>query len=184
MVKKIIVGLSGSSGSILGIRLLEKLKKLGVETHLVVTDVAKKVISGETKYTFDDVKKLANKTYEIQDFFAPIASGSFKTDGMIVIPCSMKTLAGVANGYSSNLLLRTADVMLKEKRKLVLVTREMPLSYIHLKDMEIVALAGGVVLPPMLTFYNKPEKIDDLIDHVIGKALDQLDLEIDYKRWK
>jgi polyprenyl P-hydroxybenzoate/phenylacrylic acid decarboxylase-like protein len=184
MARKIIVGMTGSSGVILGIRALQELKKAGVETHLVITDVAKKVIREETDFEMRDIEKLASHVHKIDDFFAPIASGSFKTDGMIVIPCSMKTLAGIASGYTSNLLLRTADVMLKERRKLVLVTREMPLSLIHIKNMETVTLAGAVVMPPMLTFYSKPKGIDDMVRHVIGKAFDQLGIETDYKRWE
>ncbi len=183
MTKKIIVGISGSSGSVLGIKVLEMLKKAGVETHLVMTDVAKKVLEQETDFKAGDVEKLAAHVHKIDDFFAPVASGSFKTDGMLVIPCSMKTLAGIANGYSSNLLLRAADVVLKEKRKLVLVTREMPLSLIHIKNMERVALAGAVVLPPMLTFYSGQKSVDDMVSHVVGKALDQFGIETGYKRW-
>jgi 4-hydroxy-3-polyprenylbenzoate decarboxylase len=183
MPKKVIVGITGSSGSILGIRMLEALKAAGVETHLVMSEFAEKVVEHETDYKADDVKKLAAKVYESRDFFAPIASGSFRTDGMIVIPCSMKTLGGIASGYTNNLLLRAADVTLKEKRKLVLVTRETPLNLIHLKNMERVTLAGAVVLPPMLTFYSKPKGIDDMVRYVIGKALDQFGIEFDYKRW-
>ena len=184
MKKKIIVGITGSSGVMLGIRALDELKKAGVETHLVITDVARKVIEEETDQKVGDVEKLATHVHGIDDFFAPIASGSFRTDGMIVIPCSMKTLAGIAHGYSSNLLLRTADVVLKERRKLVIVPREMPLSLIHIKNMERVTLAGAVVLPPMLTFYSKPKSIDDMVRHVIGKAFDQFGIETDYKRWE
>jgi 4-hydroxy-3-polyprenylbenzoate decarboxylase len=183
MPKKVIVGITGSSGSILGIRMLEALKAAGVETHLVMSEFGEKVVEHETDYKVDDVKKLASKVYASRDFFAPIASGSFRTDGMIVIPCSMKTLGGIASGYTDNLLLRAADVTLKEKRKLVLVTRETPLNLIHIKNMERVTLAGAVVLPPMLTFYSKPKGIEDMVRYVIGKALDQFGIEFDYKRW-
>jgi polyprenyl P-hydroxybenzoate/phenylacrylic acid decarboxylase-like protein len=184
MARKIVVGITGSSGAILGIRALELLKKMKIETHLVVTDMGKKVIEDETGYKIEDVEKLAAHTYRIDDFFAPIASGSFKTDGMIVVPCSMKTLAGIASGYSSNLLLRAADVMLKERRKLVLVAREMPLDLIHIRNMEAVTLAGAVVLPPMMTFYSKPKGIEEIVLHILGKALDQFGLETGYKRWE
>jgi polyprenyl P-hydroxybenzoate/phenylacrylic acid decarboxylase-like protein len=184
MAKRLIVGMSGSSGAVLGIRALEALKRMKVETHLVITDVAKKVIEEETGYKVGQVEKLSTHTYNIDDLFAPIASGSFKTEGMLVIPCSMKTLAGIANGYSENLLLRAADVVLKERRRLVLVAREMPLNLVHVKNMEKVTLAGGVVLPPMLTFYSKPKSIEEMVNHVVGKALDQFGLEADYRRWK
>jgi len=154
-----------------------------VETHLVITDVARKVIEEETGWKAGDVEKLASRSYKIDDFFAPIASGSFRTDGMLVVPCSMKTLAGIASGYSSNLLLRAADATLKERRRLVLVAREMPLSLIHIRNMEAVTQAGAVVLPPVLTFYSRPRGIEDLIGHVLGKAFDQLGLETGYRRW-
>ncbi len=182
-MKKIIVGISGSSGAILGVRILEALKKAGVETHLVMTDIGEKVLLDETDYTREDVEKLASKAYRYDDFFAPIASGSFRTDGMIVAPCSMKTLAGIASGYTDNLLLRAADVMLKERRKLLLLAREMPLNYIHIKNMKTVTKAGAVVVPPVMTFYSKPKNIEDMITHVVGKALDQLGIDVKYKRW-
>jgi 4-hydroxy-3-polyprenylbenzoate decarboxylase len=169
--KKIVVGISGASGSILALRLLEELKKLKVETHV-----------GKT---MSDLKKLATETHNVSDLFAPVASGSFKTDGMVIIPCSMKTLAGVASGYADNLMLRAADVCLKEKRRLVLVTREMPLSSIHTENMTRVSRAGGIILPPVLSFYSKPKDINDLVNHVVGKVLDSLGLENKlYKRWK
>jgi len=183
MTRKIIVGMSGSSGAVLGVRALEMLRKMGIETHLVITDVARKVMEQETSCKVAEVEKLAVHVHRIDDFFAPIASGSFKTEGMIVIPCSMKTLAGIASGYSSNLLLRAADVMLKERRKLVLVAREMPLSLIHIENMEKVTAAGAVVMPPMMTFYNRPEKIEDMVTHLLGKVFDQFGLETEYKRW-
>lgn len=183
MVRKIIVGMSGSSGAVLGVRVLEALRKAGVETHLVMTELGRKVLEDETDFKAGDVEKLASKVYKIDDFFAPIASGSFKTDGMIVAPCSMKTLAGIATGYTDNLLLRAADVMLKERRKLVLLTREMPLNYIHIKNMKTVTKAGAVVIPPMMTFYSKPKNIEDMVMHVVGKALDQFDIDVKYRRW-
>jgi 4-hydroxy-3-polyprenylbenzoate decarboxylase len=183
MARKIIVGISGSSGAILGVRVLEALKKAGVETHLVMTDLGRKVLEDETRMKAKDAEKLASKVYKIDDFFVPIASGSFRTDGMIVAPCSMKTLAGIASGYTDNLLLRAADVMLKERRKLVLLAREMPLNYIHLKNMKTVTLAGAIVIPPMLTFYSRPKTIEDMVTHVVGKALDQFGIDLKYKRW-
>ncbi|MCK4496552.1 MAG: UbiX family flavin prenyltransferase [Candidatus Aenigmarchaeota archaeon] len=181
---RIVVGITGASGVILGIKLLKFLKKTGIETHLIITGVAKKIIEHETDYSVKDVEKLADSVYDNKDLFAPIASGSFKIKGMVVIPCSMKTLAGVANGYSDNLLLRVADVCLKERRRMILVAREMPLSQIHVENMERVSRAGGIILPPVLTFYSKPKNINDMVNHVIGKVLDMLDIENDvYKRW-
>ena len=182
--EKIIVGISGSSGSILGIRFLEVMKKLGIETHVVISDTAKKLIEHETSYKVRDVEKLASKVYGYKDFFAAIASGSFRTKGMVIIPCSMKTLAGIASGYSDNLMLRAADVCLKERRKLILVARETPLSLIHIENMRRVTLAGGVILPPILTMYSKPKSIDEMVNHIIGKVLDALGIENRiYKRW-
>ncbi|MCJ7816298.1 MAG: UbiX family flavin prenyltransferase [Candidatus Aenigmarchaeota archaeon] len=183
-MKKIIAGISGASGSILGIRLLQELKGKA-ETHLIITDAAKKILEYETGFTVKQVEKLATKSYSNSDFFAPAASGSFKTDGMVIIPCSMKTLAGIASGFSDNLLLRCADVTLKERRKLVLVARETPLSYIHVKNMETVSQSGAIILPPVLSFYSKPKSIDDMVNHIVGKTLDMLGFENTlYKRWK
>ena len=179
-----IVGISGGSGSILGIRTLEALRKLKVETHLVMSDTARDVIEAETGYKAKDVESLASHVHAVDDLFAPISSGSFRTDGMLVVPCSMKTLSGIANGYSENLLLRAADVMLKERRPLVLVVREMPFSLVHIKNMEKATLAGAVVLPMMMTFYSKPKSVEDMVKHVLGKALDQLGLDADYNRWE
>ncbi|MFH1237187.1 MAG: UbiX family flavin prenyltransferase [Candidatus Aenigmatarchaeota archaeon] len=182
--ERIIVGISGSSCAILGVRFLETAKKLGLETHLVISETAEKIIEHETGLKVGDVKKLASKVYGYRDLFAPIASGSFQTKGMVIIPCSMKTLAGVASGYSDNLMLRAADVCLKERRKLVLVARETPLSLIHIENMKRVTLAGGVILPPVMTLYAKRKNIEDLTNHVIGKTLDALGINNDaYKRW-
>jgi len=182
--KKIVVGISAGSGVILGIKLLRKLGEMGIETHLVMTDVARKVIGQETGFSPEEVEKLASHVHEIGNFFAPIASGSFRTDGMVVVPCSMKTLSGIASGYSDNLLLRAADVVLKERRKLVVVAREMPLNLIHIRNMEKATLAGAVILPPLMTYYSKPESIEDMERHVIGKVLDQLGLDAGYRRWE
>jgi polyprenyl P-hydroxybenzoate/phenylacrylic acid decarboxylase-like protein len=182
--KRIVVGISGSSCSILGIRMLQALRKAGAETHLVMSGFAEKVIEHETGMKAGEVRKLADFSYERKDFFASIASGSFRTEGMIIIPCSMKTLGGIASGYTNNLLLRTADVMLKERRKLVLVTRETPLNLIHIRNMETVTLAGAVILPPVLTCYSRPSAIDDMVSHIIGKALDQFGIDSGYHRWK
>jgi 4-hydroxy-3-polyprenylbenzoate decarboxylase len=174
---RLVVGISGASGAIYGIRALQVLKKCGAETHLILTDAARKTIRLETTFSEEGVEKLASEVHSIGDLTSKLASGSFQTDGMIVIPCSMKTLAGIATGYSDNLLLRAADVTLKERRRLVLVARETPLSLIHLENMVKVTRAGAIVLPAMPAFYNKPKTIDDLVDQVVGKALDLLGVE-------
>ncbi|MBN2330372.1 MAG: UbiX family flavin prenyltransferase [Candidatus Aenigmarchaeota archaeon] len=184
MQKRIIVGISGASCICLGVRMLETLRKAGAETHMVVTETAKRVLKEETGLSYGEAEKLADKSYDSHDFFAAIASGSFRTDGMVVVPCSMKTLGGIASGNSSNLLLRAADVMLKERRRLVLVVRETPLNLIHIRNMETAALAGAVILPPMPACYTKPETIDDLVTHVLGKVCDQFGIDIGYKRWE
>ncbi len=184
MDKRFVIGISGASGALLGAKLLEFLRDTAYETHLVITSTAENIIPQETEYKVEDIKQLATKVYDNSDFFAPIASGSFKIEGMVVIPCSMKTLAGIASGYSDNLLLRTADVCLKERRKLVLVTRETPLSLIHIENMVKVTKAGAVVLPPMLSFYSKPKTVDDMVNYIIGKVLDVLEIENElYERW-
>ncbi len=184
MGKRVIVGVSGASGSVLALRLLEELRKSGAETHLIVSKAAGKVMKLETGKSMKDLERLASETHDNTDLSAPVASGSFRTDGMVIIPCSMKTLAGVASGYSDNLMLRAADVCLKERRKLVLVARETPLSAIHAENMLRVSRAGGIILPPMLSFYSKPGSINDLVSHVIGKVMDSLGIENSvYRRW-
>jgi flavin prenyltransferase len=183
--KRIIVGISGASGSIIGIRLLEELRKHDVETHLVITDGAKLILEHETNYKLGDVEKLASHVYDNKDFFAAIASGSFKIDAMVVVPCSMKTIAGIANGFSENLLLRAADVFLKERKKIILVPRETPLSPIHVENIYKASSAGAIILPAMISLYSKPKNIDDIVNHIVGKILDMLDIDNDiYKRWK
>ncbi len=181
---RLIVAITGASGVVYGKRLLEVLRGKKVETYLVISKAAENVIKHELETTKNELEKLASHVYDVNDLTAPIVSGSFKTDGMIVIPCSMKTLAGVAHGYSENLILRAADVMLKEKRKLVLVPRETPLSVVHLRNMLDLASQGVFVLPAMPAYYHKPQEIGDLIDFVVGKALDLLEIEHElFKRW-
>jgi flavin prenyltransferase len=181
---RLIVGISGASGAVYGIRALQVLDRLGVETHLVMTNAALETIRLETDFKKADVERLATETHRIDDVTSKISSGSYHSDGMVVIPCSMKTLAGIATGYSDNLLLRAADVTLKERRRLVLVVRETPLSLIHLENMVTVTRAGGVVLPAMPAFFNRPKTVDALIDQVVSKALDLMGLENDLvKRW-
>lgn len=174
---KLIVGLSGASGVIMGFRLLETLRRTAeCETHLIVTESAKHTWELETEQDISTLYALADRVYDPNDLSAPISSGSYRTDGMIVLPCSMKTLAGIVSGYADNLLLRAADVCLKENRRLVVCPRETPLSRVHLRNLYAAAEAGCTVIPPMLTFYNRPMTVDDQIDHVIGKALAQFGL--------
>lgn len=181
---KIIVGISGATGPIYGIRLLEVLQKLGVETHLMISGWAEKTIAIETNYTVQEVKQLATHYYSNANQAAIISSGSFRTDGMVIVPCSMKTLAAVSHGYSDNLISRAADVVLKERRKLIMVPREAPLSEIHLENMLKLTRMGAVMIPPMPAFYNHPETVDDIVLHTVSRILDQLDIDNDVaKRW-
>jgi 4-hydroxy-3-polyprenylbenzoate decarboxylase len=181
---KLVIGMTGSTGVIYGVRMLEVLKECGIETHLVITEWAKKCLTMETSYKIDDVKNLATKYSDDSNLASGISSGTYKTDGMIVIPCSMKTLSGIANGYDETLVARAAGVTLKESRKLILVTRETPLTAINLENMLKLARLGVVILPPVPGFYTKPKSIEQIIDHTVGKCLDQFDIEHDlYKRW-
>lgn len=177
MSKRIVVGISGASGVIYGVRLLGVLRDLGYETHLVVSQAAKLNITIETTHTPEEVAAMADAVYDPSDMAAAIASGSFLTEAMVVIPCTIKTLSAIANSYSENLLIRAADVTLKEKRKLVLVVRETPLHKGHLRLMMQAADMGAYILPPIPSFYHRPETIQDLIDQTIGKILDYLGIE-------
>lgn len=182
---RLVIGISGASGIIYGVKLLQALRELSVETHLTITDSAVKVAEHEHGMSKEEIVGLATYHYDINDLTAPIASGSFTHDGMVVAPCSMKTLAGIANGYADNLLLRAADVTLKEKRRLILVPRETPLSVIHLRNMLNLARAGAVILPAMPGFYGGPRTIEDLVNHVVGRVLDQLGIQHErYRRWQ
>lgn len=182
---RLVIGMSGASGVIYGVRLLQVLKDFNIETHLIMTNSAKEILRLETDYQVHEVEALASKSYNINDIAAPMASGSFKFDAMVIVPCSMKTLAGIATGYASNLLLRAADVALKEHRPLILVIRETPLNIIHIRNMLIAAKAGAIILPAMPGFYHNPKTIQDMIDFIVGKILDQLGLEHNlYERWK
>lgn len=182
---KILLSIGGASGSIYGIRVLDELKKSGVETHLIVSDGAKKILEYETKYKFKDLKKKSDFYYDNSDMFAGPASGSFKIDGMIVAPCSMKTLSAIANGYGDTLTSRAVICCLKEGKKLVLVIRETPLDLPGIKNMLSAKEAGAVILPAMPGFYHKPKKIEDLIDFIVGKVLDQFQINHSlFKRWK
>ncbi len=181
---KLIVGITGSTGVIYGIKLLEVLEEKNIETHLILTQWAQKCIAMETDYKLDQVKSLATTISEETNMAASVSSGTHKIDGMIVIPCSMKTLSGIANGYDETLVARAAGVTIKESRKLVLVTRETPLTAINLENMLKLARLGVVILPPVPGFYTKPKTIDEVVSHTVGKCLDQFDIEHDlYKRW-
>jgi 4-hydroxy-3-polyprenylbenzoate decarboxylase len=182
--KRIIVGISGASGVIYGIRLLEVLKQAGIEVHLVMTPAAKITIAAETEYSADAVEKMASTVHRFNDISATLASGSYKTEGMVVVPCSMHTLGALAAGYADNLLVRAAEVTLKERRPLIVVPRETPLTLIHIENMERIAQAGAIVLPAMPAFYERPKTIEELVDHLVGKILDLLGIENElFNRW-
>jgi 4-hydroxy-3-polyprenylbenzoate decarboxylase len=177
--RRIVVGITGATGPILGIRFLEALAGLGVETHVVLSDWAERTIKLETSYTVAEVRGLAGAYYQNGNLAAPISSGSFLADGMVIIPCSMHTLAAVAHGLGDKLITRAADVTLKERRRLVVVPREMPLNAIHLRNMLILSELGAAIVPPMLAFYHHPETVDDFIRHIVARVLDQLGIEND-----
>ncbi len=182
---KIIVGISGASGAIYGIELLKALKAAGVETHLVITKTAQITISHETEYSVPQVQALADHFYSVMDLSASIASGSFRTRGMIVAPCSMRSLAEIATGGSTNLLTRAADVILKERRRLVLMARETPLTNAHLKNMLSVSEMGGIIAPPVPAFYSKPTSLEAMVAHSAGRILDLFDINHNLvKRWE
>jgi len=183
--RRLVVGMSGSSAPQLGIALLEALHRSDeVETHLVISEGARRSIELEAGVDPDQVAKLATVSYDSRDLAAAVSSGSFLTDGMVVIPCSMRTLAAVATGNSTDLLVRAADVTLKERRRLVLVTRESPLNLIHIRNMEVVTLAGATIMPPVLGFYHRPTQVQDLVSQIVGKVLDQFGLSHDlFRRW-
>jgi 4-hydroxy-3-polyprenylbenzoate decarboxylase len=183
-LKKIIVGITGSSGAIYGIRLIEILRSLEIESHLIISKAANITISTETEYSVDEIKKLASYSYNPSDIAARISSGSFRTNGMIVAPCSMKTLSAIANGYEDNLIARAAGVIMKEQRKLVLMTRETPLHAIHLENMLKLSRAGVIISPPIPAFYNKPTTIDEIVLHSVIRVLDLFDIDTTLiKRW-
>ncbi len=183
--KKIVIGITGGSGVVYGIRLLEILRKSGVETYLVVSPSASITIKAETDYKPEYLEKLATRTFRFNDISAPTSSGSFLFDAMVVIPCSMHTLGAIASGTADNLITRSAEVALKERRSLILVPRETPMTLIHLENMVRVAGAGAVVVPAMPAFYHRPQSVDDIVNHLVGKVLDLLGVEHDlFKRWQ
>lgn len=181
---RIIVGVTGSSGIIYGIRLLEILKSLSIETHLIVTKAAELTRAYETSLSKAEMRALADVNYRYDDISAAIASGSYKTLGMIVAPCSMKSLSEIAHGLSGNLLSRAADVVLKERRRLVLIPRESPLHLVHLENMLKITQMGGIICPPMPAFYHKPENIMDLVNDSLSRVLDLFDIDAGIsRRW-
>jgi 4-hydroxy-3-polyprenylbenzoate decarboxylase len=187
MVKpvRLIVGLSGASGIIYGIRMLEVLRDLDIETDLIMTGMAAKMVGIETGWKAEEVSGLATRCHDNNDFTSVLASGGYRNSGMVVLPCSMKTIAGIACGFADNLLLRAADCTLKERRPLVLVPRETPLNAIQLKNMLTLAESGVTILPAAPGFYHKPKQIPDLVDHVVGKALDIFGVDHHlYTRWR
>lgn len=187
-MKRLIVGISGASGVIYGIRFLEILHDLPeVETHLVISTAGAQTIGLETDYSVSEVMALADVTYRFNDIAAAISSGSFKTAGMVVIPCTMKTLAGIASSFSDNLLLRAADVVLKDRRRLIVVPRETPLHLGHLRLMTQAAEMGAIIVPPLPAFYHRPQTIDDIINQTVNRVLDLLDIELPedlFRRWQ
>ena len=181
---RIIVGITGATGTIYGVRLLERLREAGVDTHLVISRWGARTLMHETPYSREQVEALASATYAPGDMGAAISSGSFRTDGMIIAPCSAKTLAAIAHGYGDSLIHRAADVTIKERRRLVLAVREAPLSDIHLENMLKLSRMGVVILPPLPAFYNHPTTIDDLVDQAVARMLDQFGLETrGVERW-
>jgi 4-hydroxy-3-polyprenylbenzoate decarboxylase len=181
----LVVGITGASGAIYGIRLLEVLSSVkNVETHLIVSEAAEAIIKYETSRRIEDVRELASFSYDIRDMGAQIASGSFKTDGMIVAPCTVKTMSAIANSYSENLLIRVGDVTIKERRQLLLLVRETPLHIGHLRNMERLCEMGAIIMPPVPAFYHKPQTIQDIVDHTVGKMLDMFGIEHTlFQRW-
>ncbi len=187
-MKRLIVGFSGASGVIYGIRLLEVLRGVAeMETHAIISTAAKRTIALETDYSVAHVESLADKLYNFNDIAASISSGSFKTMGMVVVPCAIKTLSGIAHSYSDNLILRAADVVLKDRRKLALILRETPLHLGHLRLMTAVTEMGGIIMPPMPAFYHRPQTIDDIINQTVNRVLDLFDIELSrdlFARWQ
>ncbi|MGD9174734.1 MAG: UbiX family flavin prenyltransferase [Desulfobacterales bacterium] len=184
MAKRIVIGISGASGVTYGVRLLEVLRQTDYETHLIISNAGRLNIEIETSCKPAEVEAMADVVYDHKDMAASLASGSFLTEGMVVVPCTIKSLSGIANSYNENLLVRTADVTLKEKRKLVLVVRETPLHVGHLRLMTLAAEMGAHILPPVPSFYHQPETIEDIIDQTIGKIFDYMGIEHNlFKRW-
>ena len=182
-MRRLIIGMTGSSGAIFGVRMLEALRSTGVETHLVISKWGQRTLEHETPYTVEQVRGLASVVHSPRDLGATISSGSFKTEGMVVAPCSVRTLAAIATGYGEHLVHRAA-VTIKEGRRLVLLVREMPLSVVHLENMLKLARMGVCIMPPMPAFYDHPKSLDDIVDQIVARVLDQFNIEVPFiKRW-
>ena len=179
----VLVAITGASGVELAVILLQQLKKNGLETELIITKVAEKIINIETDYKVNEIIELSDRYYDVDDLTAGPASGSYKNNIMVIIPCSMKTLAAIANGYADNLITRAADVIIKERRKLILVVRESPFSAIHLENMLKLSRLGVIIAPPIPSYYIKPKSIKDLNEYFVGRILDHIGVESDIKRW-
>ncbi len=187
-MKRLIVGISGASGAIYGVRLLQVLRDVAdVETHLVMSQAARQTLSLETDYSLRDVQALADVVHDARDIAASISSGSFKTSGMVILPCSIKTLSGIVNSYTDTLVTRAADVVLKERRPLVLCVRETPLHLGHLRLMTQAVELGAVIMPPVPAFYHRPQSLDDVINQTVNRVIDQFDIELPddlFARWQ
>lgn len=187
-MKKLIIGISGASGTIYGVRLLQVLQPLpAVETHLLMSQAARQTLSLECDYRLKDVQSFADVVHDVRNIAATLSSGSFLTDGMVILPCSIKTLSGIVHSYSDNLLTRAADVMLKERRKLVLCVRETPLHLGHLRMMVQAAELGAIIMPPVPAFYHRPESVQQVVDQTVNRVLDQFNIALPddlFTRWK
>lgn len=187
-MKRLIIGISGASGVIYGVRALQILQQISeVETHLVMSQAARQTLALESDYSLRDVQAMADVVHDVRDIAANISSGSFKTDGMMILPCSMKTLSGIVHSYTDGLLTRAADVVLKERRRLVLCVRETPLHLGHLRMMTTAAELGAIIMPPVPAFYHRPENIMDIVDQTVNRVFDQFDITLDndlFTRWQ
>ena len=179
----ILIAITGATGIRMAVKLLEFLNEKKINIELIISKAAEVVIEKETDYNLSEIRKLSTKCYDVQDLAAPPASGSYKIEAMVIVPCTMKTLAAIANGYADNLITRAADVMIKEKRKLALIVRESPLSAIHLENMLKLARLGVIIPPPVPSYYIKPSSVEELINHTVGRILDQIDINSGIKRW-
>ena len=179
----VLIGITGATGIPIAIKLLEILKERGIDRELIISEIAEKVIELESDYKVSEIRNLASKNYNFDDLTAAPSSGSYKIEKMIVVPCTMKTLSAIANGYADNLITRAADVMIKEQRKLVLIVRESPFSAIHLENMLKLARLGVIIAPPVPSYYIKPKSVDELIDFTVGRILDQIGIDSGIKRW-
>jgi 4-hydroxy-3-polyprenylbenzoate decarboxylase len=183
--ESLVVGVSGASGSVYAVRLLEQLRELGIETHLVISRGAVVTLTHETDLKVSELKAMASHCYQVDDIAAPIASGSSRTRGMVIVPCSMRTVGEIASGTPSSLLTRAADVVLKERRRLVIVARETPLTLVHLRNMAAITEMGGIIAPPVPAMYARPESLDDIVDHTVGRVLDLFGLDTGrVRRWR